>query len=860
MSGFTAATTSPPLPAPRVVDAYPSNTVLQLSCNLLPYLSDASSNAHALTAAGVPAAVRFNPFYAAATTPADVGSTKFNGTTDYLTVPSTSALGFGTGDFTIECWFNAAAATANVIWDQRALGGGASQSKPLIYLVSNTLNYWVLGSPHISVTPTLNVWNHVAVVRSASVTSMYLNGTLAGTWADTTDYGTSSDAAIGVLGDVRNSGYFTGYLSNIKVTKGTAVYTTNFTPSADPLKNDAGTSLLTLQTAQNISNSVVQDTSSANLAITATGSPVQGRFSPFGNGGYSMLFAGTAGSYMAPVYNTVLDQNGDFTYEGWFYYVTMPTTGYQNVLGNGNVNATLGLNVGNAATSNWSAPYKLKVNIAGGSEPIVGTTEIVAKKWYHFSLVRASNIVKLYINGVQEGISYTYATNTAFTAAQTLLIGQNSNAYFSNVRYVKGTAVYTSNFTVPTAPLTPITNTSLLTCQTPAMTDASNNRLVVNKVGAPVATASGPFIGLPAAGSVYLSTGISLTTPASTAVLGAGDFTVECWVNVASTAATQTFIANTISGNTQFSLDMLAGGQVRFLSFTSVFAITTTTLVANTWTHLAVVRIGTALTIYINGVSSATATNSTNLTGTDPIYIGRMNAGTNVFTGYIAGARIVVGTGVYTSSFTQPTSPPTAVTNTALLLNFTGAGVSDIAGKNTISTNAISMQNGVRKYNLSSYAFNGTSSYITIPNSASMTQVGSWTVEMWVYKTTTGAIQFVYCQGTSGYAQLGFTATGNPYIDKANTGAVLTSANVMSLNAWHHLAMSYNGTTLQLWMDGVSQGTVAFTGVASTLATYVGCTSVPSSYFSGYIDDIRITSGVNRYTAAFTPPTRLIAI
>jgi hypothetical protein len=89
-------------------------------------------------------------------------------------------------------------------------------------------------------------------------------------------------------------------------------------------------------------------------------------------------------------------------------------------------------------------------------------------KWHHVALVRSSSTTTLYVDGISKG---TTASDAGSTASNGMFIGARSSpnyefpGFISNFRVVKGTAVYTSNFTPPTAPLTNITNTKLLCCQ-----------------------------------------------------------------------------------------------------------------------------------------------------------------------------------------------------------------------------------------------------------------------------------------------------------------------------------------------------------------------------------------------------------
>ena len=95
-----------------------------------------------------------------------------------------------------------------------------------------------------------------------------------------------------------------------------------------------------------------------------------------------------------------------------------------------------------------------------------------------------------------------------------------------------------------------------------------------------------------------------------------------------------------------------------------------TLVTLNTWHHYALVRNGSTFTLYINGTSRGTATTSAPIgTQVGSLVVGSYGVGSaDGFTGYISNFRFVVGTAVYTSNFTPPTSPLTAIPNTQLLI------------------------------------------------------------------------------------------------------------------------------------------------------------------------------------------------
>jgi hypothetical protein len=248
--------------------------------------------------------------YFANETTATTYKASFNGSTQYLVVPQSSAMVMS-ADFCIEGWIY----TTNlgtVILDQYAsgtptgsyqiqtTGGGVLQ---FVYNTGVTLNFATLS---------INRWYHFAVTRSGSTIRLFLNGTLVNS-------GTYS-GAIGLsnynlwIGQQQAGGvyYFNGYMSNIRIVKGSPVYTANFCPTVTPLTAITNTLLLTCNDSTLIDggtgNSGVPFTISNPNSITTSGfalpyyagggtggSTTTTPTGPGGTGGVGNIYSGGAG-------------------------------------------------------------------------------------------------------------------------------------------------------------------------------------------------------------------------------------------------------------------------------------------------------------------------------------------------------------------------------------------------------------------------------------------------------------------------------------------------------------------------------------------------------------------------------------
>ena len=820
-------------------------------------------------------------------------SAYFDGSGDYLSTPSSAGLTFGTGDFTIEGWFYVVGSTDNkgIFMLSSAAGGlqSSSSNNLALALDGNNSRYIVYagnqdlrrGPPG----PILSGWTHFALVRTSSITKLYINGSQVGeNITDTVNY-SASYLAIG--GYYSTSYLLNGYISNFRVVKGTAVYTSNFTPSTEPLTAITNTSLLTCQSP------TVIDNSTNAFAITANGNTSIQPFSPFKPhtvtpDSYSVYFDGNGDYLSAPVAaEIIVDRTGNFTAECWIY--TVSTQGQTLFYINGNDTSYAACRVGLNANK-----VSFLVSTTGSSWQInsgdVGPISL--NQWHHIAVVRNGNNFTLYVDGTSVYNSTAISSSTQLLSGTRNWIGAISSSgvilpfygQISNARVVKGTAVYTSNFTPPTTPLTAIANTTVLTCQSPTVVDNSANSFTITVNGNSQPTKFNPFgetvtssVAYNAAshgGSGYFDgTGDYLTVPSH--LTGSGDFTVEFWAYFNS-FSNEVNVVGLYSGNytTGVHLSRSAANPQNGLSLwvcnASITAANTITLL-NRWYHIAATRKSGTARLFVDGVQVATGTlNGSILAST--VYIGTSshNIANEEFTGYISNLRVVNGTAVYTAAFTPPTAPPTAIANTSLLLNFTNAGILDNTGRNVLETvGTAQVSTTQKKYGSGSLYFNGTGNYATLPPGPQFAYgTGDFTVEGWVYLTANppNYVGIIFAQTVSGtnYFLIGLGNNTNAsvrlltfFFATSGAGTQVSSATQLELNTWNHFALVRSSGVAKVYLNGV-----AGTGVSCT-QNFNNTTYVPTfgryshsgdNAYTGYIDDFRITKYA-RYTSNFTPPT-----
>ena len=300
--------------------------------------------------------------------------------------------------------------------------------------------------------------------------------------------------------------------------------------------------------------------------------------------------------------------------------------------------------------------------------------------------------------------------------------------------------------------------------------------------------------------------------------------------------------------------------------------------VLNTWNHVVVCRDSSNnMSMFLNGTRTQTTTSSTSWGGSSGTFLLMSYDGSQGdVNGYLSGFRTVHGSTPYDptqSSITVPTAPPTAITNTSLLLNYTNAGIYDKAAKNDMETagNA-QVSTSVIKYGSGSMYFDGTGDYLLLPNDIeTKTNVffgsGEMTIEAWIYPTnvSTGVPAIVDYRPSSGFGAPAFSfwimsGALSFYAGAYSGGAPVVEGGTISINTWTHVAVSRAGGVTKLFINGnqVASSTNAWNQTyGSTERLGIGATTVGTgNYFYGYISDLRITKGIGRYPYNFTPPTR----
>lgn len=167
------------------------------------------------------------------------------------------------------------------------------------------------------------------------------------------------------------------------------------------------------------------------------------------------------------------------------------------------------------------------------------------------------------------------------------------------------------------------------------------------------------------------------------------------------------------------------------------------------------------------------------------------------------------------------------------------------------------------KYGGASLYLNGAA-YLASPLGEIELSTGDFTVEMWVRVTDLASFRGFFLYGDAGSnggrVQLGLQTVGaiQLYVqdDGGGSSGVQSANGTIVANTWYHIAAQRVGTTLNLYLDGTLVGSNANVSIAPGRSTYLGIARQGGviQYFAGHIDDVRITKGMARYSANFTPP------
>ena len=712
------------------------------------------------------------------------------------------------------------------------------------------------------------------------------------TWSYTVSTGSLTNGGGTTATVALNANVFTitptttaAYVGNFSITftatdnvNGIATSVSSFT-IAFTVPNSRYTELLATAVAASDNNNIT-DSSSNNHTITVAGDTYASTFSPYRSGGYSTYFDGSS---LISAATPAAIGSQDYTIEFWMNSPNVTST-WQSLVSRDYNNSDSFRLYKKTSTS------ELAFYSGGSVRATTSGAGLTNNVWHHIAVVRNSGTLQIYVDGVSK--ASVSNSDDISEAAAPINIGGNTGevssypftGYIRDMRVVNGTAVYTSAFTPPTEPLTAITNTALLTCHLPYIADGSTNAHAITVNGNVSITpfSMDDYLSYSAGtngGSVYfdgVGDYLSIGATGAPSEFGSGDFTLEMWYKGTDTDQYATLTSKGAGGFTSGDWSLMMNTTVPSLVGNIAFYVhdynpASPMLITgdvsasdNAWVHIAVVRSGNDWNLYVNGVSEAYVDSSTTINDTSSVVlIGADHSYGRYLSGFISDYRIVKGTAVYTAAFTPPTEPLTATADTKFLLN-PETSISDLSQTSLLKPfgNTVTSSSQVKFAGTRSVYFDGVGDYLTAPSSATMgIGTGDFTIECWFYATD-GAIDVgVWDTHSQSSSSDGLTLTRiTPTTFRVwDSSQILVSSATAITDNWNHLAVVRNGGTLELFVNGVSQGTVSnSTNMNSAQEIVIGAgryenSASPTAFVKGYMQDFRITKGLARYTTNFTP-------
>jgi hypothetical protein len=624
-------------------------------------------------------------------------------------------------------------------------------------------------------------------------------------------------------------------------------------------------------------NTAFTDSSSNALTITPTGSPSLQTFSPYRDGGYSTYFDGSGDYLRDDIIADNLDNTGDnlsdsFTMELWVYDETP-----------GETNSIIGSNSG-ATGANDFLLLNNGVEWLSSSQM---TFSLTANTWHHLVVeydrssgnylscwLDGTRVNRVSVSGAMSFANNHFAFGTEADAGGFGTLGNYFQGYMHDVKISKE-ALYgdVTSITVPTSPTTP---------ESSNVFSGFTKGYIANDftVGGNITTKPfGPYDyneynssnhggSIYFDGSSYLQNGTAFGSifDYSSSI----PFTIDMWF-YPTTSGTSLHIANMSNGTVDANLNWLfrqkTDNTLRFVmidqSGTVVTCDSTDLMNINAWNHVAVVMTGSSIKHWLNGAFQQEVSFSGSKQVNGDVQIGQW--ANTFYQGYIADFRWNVGEQVYTGTadITPPTEPLSS-TNATLHVKGTGANIIDKSQSTTFVINNGYADDG--SYGGVGPKYAGTSFYNTNNNpnggiSFTLPEglgTDDFTIEGWLKWMTNGSWDGCFFQIGDHTQSSGLILNlhnPNPVIRFGSSNTYVDNTTTIASNQWYHIAVTRESGVCKIWLDGQLEGTRTTPEDITATTGYILSATYNNSGIVGHVEDFRITKGLARYTANFTPPT-----
>jgi len=803
------------------------------------------------------------------------GALSFDGVDDYVNAGNGTSIQLNESGWTVEAWIYPLSAQNTETGHRSAIYYAGSGATWWIIVYDNDIMFQQMVSPYANISANINniqnnIWYHVVVASSGTTKNIYVNGILIKT--GTLSVNNATQAIIS-----RSTDTFNGLIDEVRIyNRALSVeeirYHYNRGAPVAQWKFDEGSGSTAYDSTENNNDATIYD------ATWTTGKY-----------GSALSFDGV-NDYVNIGNPASLQLTSSFTAEGWMYI----RDNYPNSLV-AKDNIVAGDRGWYFKTPNiGDTSLRFLVSSDGTTIQYLNTTNSLnLYQWYHLVAVynASAQTLKIYVNGVEWTGSLTGTVPASiYNTSQNVNIAQSNGGYtnglIDDVRiynyartpdeikldYNAGYGIYfgLAGSTCDDDPGGCITN-GLVDYW--AMEEGSGQYAYDgsgNNNNGRLGTGVNPDVSDPTrttgkVGGALSFDGVNdyVTASDSSSLTLGGEITVEAWVypkSFLTHISNQHRIFNKmVFPNAGWYFYALNSGQLLFNTYDGTIhaAQGPSNLSTGQWYHIVGVSDGTNNRVYINGVSGTPVSSGTLTNSTFYLSINGFGTQDYSFDGLIDEVRIYNrALSAEEIRYHYNRGAPVAQWK---LEEGEGQTVFDSTENNNDgtlgATTATSTDDPVwiqGKYG-SALSFDGVNDYVRVVNSASL-QLSVFTVEAWVKP---GIQSFSYADVVSKRTPNDWTLEQFTVASKKFQWIVLSTTayfSVLALNQytegiWYHLVGTFNGTTLNFFINGVSQGTAQFTGTrpALTADVFIGSQLGTDQYFNGLIDDVRI------YNYARTP-------